>query len=344
MAMIIQPLHLMQRITNDSQLNIKPQYLVYTIESINMNCRGLVACISMNNYKTDKILLHENIISGTMTSIKNELQDTKCQKTPIILAHKPCKDSYDLLNHYSSFLSPPDAAMIVDGALHAIWYIRENQLIEHVSSIYEKIKYCWVADGHHRLAAFNELNKNPLNSDGFNRISALFVDESQLNLNCYHRAIVNHLPMSPEELLNQSARYFHIDKLNQLEEPVQPNEFCFCVKNECYKMYIKQECYQKNVSAAFYIEKIIFDHILSWNKKKIEKNISYLPGGNSLDILSQDLSSKKYHCVFLLPKPGLQDIEKLFFAPHGQLIAHYTHIQPKPLQLDALLNFSPTTL
>lgn len=327
--MMIKPFRIQPKTTlSNSKLN----YFIYKVEGNNINCKGIIACISMEEYKSGSVLVHENIFRETLSAIKADLLETQHQKFPIILAYKPQAVVNQILDELSS--GQPCATMLIDGVTHSVWNICENQLIKRLENIYKKIEYCWVADGHHRLRAFNELNTTPLSQKKFNQITAWVVDETQLTLNCYHRALINRLPMSVDEFIHSSSRYCSIKKIDKVELPIGLTEFCFCTDNSCYKMQVKGEYLEENSSVAFFIEKIFFNSFFSWSRGKKERNVLYIPGDADINTLKCNIYSNKLHDVFLLPKPSLQDIEKLFHSPPHKLAAHFSYIQPKPMQIE----------
>src|SRR6185295_8548729 len=76
-----------------------------------------------------------------------------------------------------------------DGISHAFWVIKDDAVIKKIVDLFAKIKYTYVADGHHRTAAAalvgkerRDANKNYTGEEEYNFFLAVHFPDDQLTI------------------------------------------------------------------------------------------------------------------------------------------------------------------
>jgi uncharacterized protein (DUF1015 family) len=110
---------------------------------------------------------------------------------------------------------------------HHFWVIRDKSTIKTIVDLFAKIKYTYVADGHHRTAAAALVgherklaNPNHTGNEEYNYFLAVHFPANQLAIMDYNRVIKDLNGLSEQELL----KHWKKDLPSKIKEPLNTNQ------------------------------------------------------------------------------------------------------------------------
>ena len=160
-------------------------FYVYHLNKYKKNLYGIVASININNQSKKKILKHEAIYNERSKSILKTLKNTKMQVGPVYLSFRDKTNLNLIINKYKK-IKPLYKFKTLGGTTRSLWRVSEVKDIDYIKKEYTKVKKFYIADGHHRFSALEDLLKSTKNKQSVNMLSAIF-DQSNINILGFHR-------------------------------------------------------------------------------------------------------------------------------------------------------------
>ena len=134
---------------------------------------GLVGCCAVEDYMNDIIKKHELTRKDKEEDRMKHVRNTNANIEPVFFSYPAVQEVDNIVNNIIK--NEPEYDFTAnDGVGHHFWVVNNNQIIDKLISLFEGIKYLYVADGHHRTAAAalvgNEKKKTTLATQGMKSI------------------------------------------------------------------------------------------------------------------------------------------------------------------------------
>lgn len=233
---------------------------------------GLVAGNSVEEYDKSIIKKHELTRKDKEDDRVNNV-DTCSANTGLVFLTYPHQAEIDALVAKITSRKPYIDYVAVDKVAHTLWIIDDQAEVNKFVELFAKLKYLYIADGHHRSAAASRVcamrkAKNPKHTgnEGYNYFLAVIFPDNQLNVMDYNRVLKEMNGMTPESLLHKIKEKFLVTEIKVKEakdaKPQGRKEFAMYLDNKWYNLVIKNEFVSKDPVKSLDVS-ILQDNILA---------------------------------------------------------------------------------
>lgn len=296
---------------------------------------GVIAGVSIEEYKNDLIKKHEATITSRESMFTNYLNITGFNAEPVLLAHKHLPE----LDKYFDKVTkarPEYEFSTTDKIKHELWVIdarKDPKLI----SIYANLNQLYIADGHHRSASSARLkdtivkNKQAQfpNQDFF---LAYLIDEQKLEILEFQRLVKHLNGLSPKSFLKACETHFEIEELKKARRPLQRHEIVCLLGKEAYSFKAKEAITSVKDVVKQLDAQILTDYILNpvlgIEDLKTSKDIDFIPGTKELKKVVDLVRKDDFKVGFLLYPASINEVKEV--ADKGGIMPpKSTWVEPK---------------
>ena len=277
----------------------------YYVYAQTMNGRtqyGLVVGAYVDDYMSGKIKKHELTRKDKEEDRMKHIRINNANMEPVFFAYP---DNNDLnLTVIETVLFPPEYDFIsVDKIRHQFWVIDNPAIIEKITTLFSKIPYLYIADGHHRSAAAAlvgaekaRLNPNHTGEEEYNYFMAVCFPASQLRIMDYNRVMKDLNDLSKEEFLSKLSENFHIiPKGETVYHPEKLHNFSLYIDKQWHSLDAKPCTYDDSdpigVLDVTISSNLILDRILRIKDLRTDKRIDFVGGLRGLEELKRRVDS-----------------------------------------------------
>ena len=313
----------------------KPCYYIYRLTMDGRSQAGLVCGSSVDDYENGLIKKHEFTRPEKEQDRINHIKITGAQTGNVFLAYKNVAEIDAVINGWMSDKSPQYDFKAEDGIQHTIWIVNDDATIELITNLFRtKVPATYIADGHHRAASAAKVRtalgpNSTRNSDFF--LTTLF-PSNQLAIMDYNRVVTDLNGLTEEELLEQIATHFKIEKVNEQFRPQSAHEFGLYMGKQWYKLTANAGSFDEQDPIAVLdisiLQKNILEPLLGIKDQRTDKRIDFVGGIRGLGELEKRVDSGEMAlAVSLYPV----SIEQLFaVADSGEVMPpKSTWFEPK---------------
>lgn len=296
---------------------------------------GVIAGVSIEEYRNDQIKKHEATITSRESMFTNYLNITGFNAEPVLLAHKHLPELDKYLDKIMKN-RPEYEFSTTDKIKHELWIIpaeKDPKLI----SIYAGLQELYIADGHHRSASSARLkdtirkNKQALfpNQDFF---LAYLIDEQKLEILEFQRLVKHLNGLSVKSFLKACEASFEMEELKRVRRPEQQHEIVCLIGKTAYSLKVKPEILQTQDVVKQLDAQILTDHILTpilgIEDLKTSKDIDFVPGTRELRRIVESIRKDEFKVGFLLYPASIGEVKEV--ADHGGIMPpKSTWVEPK---------------
>ncbi len=279
--------------------------------------QGIIVNNELEDLKSGKILKHEKTLNAKEQTMMNFFLKSRAMVKPVLLAHPEVQGLTDIINEIIKKDSPVQKAKFDDGQMHKYWKITDSDTIIRIQKIFEqKVKKCYIADGHHRCATVLKMSENVhINEEGINvkRILSAYYSFDNLKIFDYNRIVNIQGEISPLKTLAQLSKYAKIKPLETLSKPKQQHHVHLLLGGECFRVKWKSSLIKKHqneqlVLDAMLVNKYLFNDILKIKDVRTDPRISYSEGIKDFSKVVKPLRKEKYKIGVFLPPLTMSEI------------------------------------
>lgn len=281
--------------------------------------KGLITLCDVNDYRNNKIKKHEEIRPSRLRFLVELFKTTKVMGEPTLLAYS---DKVDISEDKSVTLFNFTS---IDGKHHKISKLSDENEVQKIQDLFDKMSAFYIADGHHRSASVEEFNsKYPeLHND---KSMCLLMHEDQLEIKPFQRLIKSVNKVEIDELIARLTANFKITKIEDpLYDPLNKAEFGLYVKGQWYKLNAKNP---ENRMDIVILEEDIVKKVFGIQDSRTDSQIAFHPHTEGLTHLVNLVDSDTYD-VAITNKPCSFKEVRLISDLDQILPAKSTFIEPK---------------
>ena len=254
---------------------------------------GIICTIELKDYIERKIKIHEHTIKKRESLFAQYLAGTKIHAEPVLLTYNS-NISYIQKKHMSnenliySFKTK-------DNTHHSVWQIKEQREIQKIQQAFSKIEHLYIADGHHRMAssARNQPQGECL---------AYILPKKSLITYPFHRSV---------KIDNKLLKKFKNNlTLKKIKHPIKNTNKIQCLINNKWHQIIDNENKDSNNLMIEKITNDIFPKIFNIIDERKSKNVTFIPGNQSI-ISIEKKWHKKQEILFILKPITIEKILEL---------------------------------
>jgi len=314
-------------------------YYIYAQTMDGRKQYGIVGCASVDDYVNGIIKKHELTRPDKEEDRKNHVRVSNLNYEPVFFAYLNVKALDEIVSQVTS-TSPEYDFVTDDGIGHTFWVVKDEKLIRGITEEFAKIKYTYVADGHHRTAAAALVGKekrenNPAHTgkEEYNYFLAVHFPDNQLKIMDYNRVIKDLNGMTPAQLLEKLGKDFTVLKKGKdVYKPVKLHEFSMYLDGSWYALTAKPGTYNDNdpigvLDVTILSEKVLAPLFNITDLRK-DKRIDFVGGLRGLGELQKRVDSSEMKVAFALYAVTMKQL--IDIADSGQIMPpKTTWFEPK---------------
>jgi len=293
-----------------------PHIYIYKLTMGNHSQVGLAATFSVDDYDTDIIRKHEKTRKVKEDDRTNHIVTTEAQTGPVFLTYKGHAEIDRIVSETMKKTEPIYNFTAKDGIKHCIWLLPDTNNEQVIAEI-GKVKYLYIADGHHRAASASraqkikkEKNPNHIGNEEYNFFLAVLFPAKQLRIMPYNRVIID-LKMGKEEFIEKIKNNFSVEK-TELTEPPAKREFCLYIDKSWYLLKPNENIkegitFGENLDVSI-LQNYLLSPVLGIIDPRTDTNIDFIGGIRGTNELVNLVDSKKATAAFSMYPVTLDDL------------------------------------
>jgi uncharacterized protein (DUF1015 family) len=288
----------------------KPCFYVYQIHNSTHCQTGLALSASVRAYKQNKIRKHELTRHAKETDRTTQIETVKAITGPVLLAHAQNQDLDNQLKKVAASRAP-DYSGSLDGWIHSIWIVSEDNLIERMYSAINKVGTLYIADGHHRSAAAARVADSRISKDidaasdaaAHNGFLAVTFPENEMLILDYNRVVKDLNSLSLEEFIARLSLTFQTEISDSPVKPENPKSFGMYLEGNWYALYLKKNHHTTNPVDELdvsILQKTVLSPILGISDPRTDDRIDFVGGSRGTKEISRLVDSGAMKVGFTL--------------------------------------------
>ncbi len=294
----------------------QPCYYIYRLTMGAHVQTGLVATVSVADYKLNRIRKHEFTRPDKEDDRLRHIHVLNAQTGPVFLTYRHSGEVDALVGFIAK--AKPDTDILLDNVRHSLWVIRDRKLILAFSQAFDKIDYLYIADGHHRSAAAVRLAENRQVSDprhsgeeAYNYFLAVIFPDRETQILDYNRVVRDLHGLSKKEFLAKLEAAFVVTLERNPVKPAKTGEFGMYLPGEWYRLTIKRERIPADPVQRLDVSLLqdnLLTPILDIADPRRDKRIDFVGGIRGLAELERRVNSGEMAAAFSLYPTTLADL------------------------------------
>ncbi len=296
------------------------EYLYIYAQTMNGKTQyGIVGCAGVEDYMNNVIKKHELTRPDKEEDRMNHVRVSGMNYEPVFFSYPAVKEIDEIVAEVIKG-DPVYDFVSEDGVGHHFWVIRDQDKINRIIELFEKIPSTYVADGHHRTAAAalvgnerKENNPNHTGNEEYNYFLAVHFPDDQLNIIDYNRVVKDLNGLSKEEFIEKLKQGFTVEKKGtSIYKPDKLHNFSMYLDDEWYSMTAKEDTYDDNdpigVLDVTILTNQVLDPILDIQDLRRSKRIDFVGGIRGLGELKKRVDSGEMKVAFALCPVSMQQL------------------------------------
>ncbi|HIU64587.1 MAG TPA: DUF1015 domain-containing protein [Candidatus Avacidaminococcus intestinavium] len=280
---------------------------------------GLVACVSVNEYKNNIIKKHELTRPDKELDRFNHITTTKAQTGFVFLTYKDTNDISAYLQDIMKNKVAEYSFITEDKIKHELYLVDDDAKIKYLQKAFLDVSHLYIADGHHRsAAALRVAEKQAVGRAGNNNyqaecfLAAIFPD-SMLKVMDYNRLIKDLNGLTKQEFFLALQDYFILNEVgDELRKPQTVHEFMMYLENKWYSLRAKSSSYNaENIISSLDVEILqnnLLGPILGIENPRTDERIDFVGGIRGLKELMHRVDSGEFKVAFALYPTSIEQL------------------------------------
>lgn len=272
---------------------------------------GIVGAAAVDDYVNDIIKKHELTRPDKEEDRKKHVRVSNLNYEPVFFAY-PNVPALDVIVSNVASGAPEYDFVTDDGIGHTFWVIKDDATIKSIIDEFAKIRYTYVADGHHRTAAAalvgkerRDNNPNHTGEEEYNFFLAVHFPDNQLQIMDYNRVVKDLNGLSTADFIKKLSDNFTVEeKGNTIYKPSKLHEFGMYLDQKWYKLTAKEGTFNDKdpigVLDVTILSERILAPVLNIKDLRTDKRIDFVGGLRGLGELEKRVNSGDWKVAFAL--------------------------------------------
>lgn len=286
--------------------DVNPAFYLYSQQTATHTFTGIIAGVSVQDYREGRILIHEHTLTRREEMFKNYLRVTGFNAEPVLLMY-PDNDPVKAVVKRTMAALPEYEFATTDQSTHKLWPITESEDLSIITSAFAGMEKLYIADGHHRCAS-SALLADELTAEGrtgpFNHFMAYLIPDTDIHIHGFHRLVKN-LGLSQDDFIAALQEKFSIEpQPGEQYSPAQTGEIGFYFSGTWHALRPLPGTYDADDPVASLDAEIlsrnVLDPLLNITDLRNDPGVDFIPGDKGCLALESAVDSGKYECGFAL--------------------------------------------
>ena len=255
----------------------------------NRSQTGIVACVAVEDNFNGVIKKHEYTKPDKELDRTNHIKYCNANTGTILLTYKNQEEIDKIVDYYVYFMPPIYDFKTDDNVIHTIWKVEKKRDIQDLIKEFDKVENLYIADGHHRCAAaeniaLEERRKNPnyTGEEEFNYYTAMIAPDNKLHVMDYNRVVKDLNGLNEEEFLDKVKEKFIVKEATNNYKPNKKGEVGMYLGDKWYmiefgKEYLENEDVVDSLDISI-LQNHILDKVLGIKNPRTDKRIDFIGG------------------------------------------------------------------
>ena len=250
---------------------------------------GIVACVAIDDNLNGVVKKHEYTKPDKELDRTNHIKYCNANTGTVLLTYKNKEEIEKIIDYYVYFMAPIYDFKTDDGVIHTIWRVEKERDIVDLVNEFAKIENLYIADGHHRCAAAENIalekrSKNPnyTGKEEFNYYTAMIAPDTDLKVMDYNRVVKDLNGFNEEEFLEKVKEKFTVRKAQKNYKPNKKGHVGMYLDDNWYEIEFGKEYLQEgdvvDTLDISILQKHILDEILGIKNPRTDKRIDFIGG------------------------------------------------------------------
>jgi uncharacterized protein (DUF1015 family) len=272
---------------------------------------GIVGCAAVEDYMNNIIKKHELTRPDKEEDRKNHIRTSNLNYEPVFFSYPHVAEIDEIVKNIVK--EKPEYDFVTeDGFGHHFWVISDSAIITRIIGLFSKIKYTYVADGHHRTAAAalvgNERKQNNPSHKGdeeYNFFLAVHFPDNQLKIIDYNRLVKDLNGLSKQEFLKKLEDGFVVeDKGTSEYRPSGIHNFSMYFNGHWFSLTARKGTFNDNDPIGCLdvtvLSNLVFTPILNITDLRKSQRIDFVGGIRGLGELKRRVDQGDMVAAFAL--------------------------------------------
>ncbi|POY37389.1 hypothetical protein C3K47_06405 [Solitalea longa] len=321
----------------------KACFYIYRLTVDDQSSTGIWTCTLLDDYLNNSIKKHEFTQPEKEHQLYQFIQETGLDCIPVLITYKFDTSIDSVVNRIikkSAALSFLDT----DKRQHELWMIDKDEDIEFLEIQFKILKPVYIADGHHRAAAFSKYgisrrkhNQQHNGNEEYNYFSSIYFPSTDLNIFSYSRLIKSEL--KADNLIHQIKSKYQFESVAKENcfYPSKKGEFGLFANGQWYKFYIDCDDQESETRVdqldVSILQKHILEPLFEIDDPRNNKKLGFAPGTFTCRELTTKINAEGYNYAITLYPISVDEL--MAVADAGEIMPpKSTWFEPKmPLGL-----------
>ncbi len=281
---------------------------------------GLVACVSAEDYRQNKIKKHELTRIDKEDDRLKHILSLNAQTGPVFLTYRAQK-SIDTLLQSILKDKPIYDFQTDDNIQHTFWIVSDSNLIDQIIREFSKVDFLYVADGHHRSAAgtraaeeLSKKNPNHTGDEEYNYFLSVLFPDNQMYIMDYNRVVKDLNGLSEKEFLDSLRSNFLVREFARSEgySPKIKHDFGMYLNGMWYRLSAIPGTWDDTHPTRRLDVSILYENllkpVLGIGDPRKDKRIDYVGGMRGVEGLEARVDTGEMAVAFSLYPTSIQDL------------------------------------
>ncbi len=273
---------------------------------------GIVGCAGVADYMNGIIRKHELTRKDKEEDRMKHVRVTNANMEPVFFTYPAVPEIDEIVSSFVGNHSPDYDFTASDGVGHHFWVINDKNINQRIVSLFSKVPFTYVADGHHRTAAAalvgNEKEqKNPhhTGNEEYNFFLAVHFPDNQLSIIDYNRMVKDLNGLQVTEFLQRLSVVFEVAAVGTtICKPTMLHNFTMYLEGQWYSLTAKPGTFNDadpiGVLDVTILSRLVLDDILDIKDLRTSDRIDFVGGIRGLGELVKRVDSGEMKVAFAL--------------------------------------------
>lgn len=255
----------------------KPVYYIYRQIMAGRAQTGLVAAVSVEDYRRNIVKKHELTRKDKEEDRIRHFQTLRCQTEPVFLAYRQNDAATTAMANWTAVQQPLYDFTSSDDVRHQLWLLDDEPLIAAITDAFGALPALYIADGHHRTASAAAVGQGTEAT-----VMAVIFPAAELTIMAYNRVVKDKNGLTAAEILAKLSENFTVTVDVKDREVKEKYQFLMILDGRWYLLQAKPALYEGLTAAersdAAILQNVVLAPLFGIDDPRTDPRIDFVGG------------------------------------------------------------------